>query len=276
MGKNIFAAALWLFLLLPAGQAFAQTGTIVGTVTDSTTGEPLPGVNVVVEGLNLGSATGADGQYRIADVPVGEHTVIATFIGYTPKRLSIEVEEGTNELDIVLAPQVLGLQNVVVTAQGIERTQRSIGYSVQEVEGAELAKVPETNFISSLQGQVAGANFFTSNNMGGSTRIVLRGPNSLLGNNQPLIVVDGVPISNVNITSSAQKTGDGGFDWGNAASILNSANIKSVTVLKGPTAAALYGSRAANGVIQITTKNGAGTEGIGVTVNTSSPSIFLR
>src|SRR5699024_7741008 len=125
----------------------------------------------------------------------------------------------------------------------------------------------ETNFVSSLAGKVAGANIGTSNTMGGSSRIVLRGANSISGNNQPLFVIDGVPMINDNFTTANQERGAGGYDYGNAASVVNPNNVKSVTVLKGPVAAALYGSRAANGVIQITTKDGSGTEGIGVTIN---------
>ncbi len=271
MLKKILIAMAWALLAFPAGQAVAQTGTVAGTVTDSTTGEPLPGVNVVVEGTQLGTASGVDGEFNIAGVPVGDQTLVTSFIGYRTSQTPVTVSEGeVTEISIDLAPQVVGLEDVVVTALGIERQERSLGYAVAEVEGEELAAVPETNFISSLAGRIPGANFYSSNAMGGSARIVLRGPGSVAGNNQPLIVVDGIPINNETFTALGQAYGGGGYDYGNAAQILNPANIQSVTVLKGPSAAALYGSRGANGVIQVTTKDGSGLqEGIGVTVNTS-------
>ena len=263
------AIAILLLLLTPLS-SFAQTATITGVVTDSTTGDPLPGVNVIVQGTTLGAATDLQGNYTIRAVPVGEKTVAATFIGFRTQTKQIEVEEGTNVLNFSIVPEAVGLDDVVVTALGIERQERSIGYSVQEVEGADLARVPETNFVSSIEGQVAGANFFTSNAMGGSTRIILRGANSVAGNNQPLIVVDGIPINNQNFQGVGQESGSGGYDYGNAASIINPQDVRSVSVLKGPSAAALYGSRGANGVIEITTKRGEGlVRGIGVTINTN-------
>lgn len=263
MLKKLLTATLWIFLALPATGALAQTGTVAGTVTDSTSGEVLPGVSVRVADTQLGGATGGDGQFEIASVPTGQQTIVASFVGYQTQEVPVQVSEGeTTQVNIALAASTVALQDVVVTALGVEREARSIGYSVSEVEGEELAEVPETNFISALQGKVPGANFFQSNSLGGSTRIVLRGPNSVTGNNQPLIVVDGVVLDNENFQTDV-------YDYGNAAQIINPENVQSVSVLKGPAAAALYGSRGANGAIQITTKSGAGTEGVGVTVNTS-------
>ena len=156
-----------------------------------------------------------------------------------------------------------------MTALGIVREERSLGYSAQEVEGDELSRVRETNVVSSLAGRVAGASVTQGSTLGGSTRIVLRGPNSLSGNNQPLFVVDGIPLDNSNFSQGAQNRGGSGYDYGNAASLINPDDIASVSILKGPSAGALYGARASNGVILITTKSGARNTGIGVTINQS-------
>lgn len=262
--------AAFIVALMSSMSANAQTGTITGVVTDTTTGDPLPGVNVIVQGTTLGAASDVDGTFTIRNVPTGTQTIAATFIGFRTKRHTLEVDQGTNEVKFSMVPDALELDDVVVTALGIERQERSVGYSVQEVDGQDLARVPETNFVSSIEGKVAGANFFSSNAIGGSSRIVLRGASSVGGNNQPLIVVDGIPMNNQNFQEPFQESGSGGYDYGNAAQVINPQDVRSVTVLKGPSAAALYGSRGANGVIEITTKQGgAVSEGIGVTVNTN-------
>ena len=268
MSKTSFFAAALVLLAASTGTALAQTGTVSGTVTDSTTAEPLPGVNVIVEGLGIGAATDVQGRFEIADVPVGEQALVASFIGYQTRSVPVDVQEGSNQVDVRLSSQAIGLDDVVVTALGIEREERSLGYAVEEVEGAALDRVPETNFVSSLAGRVAGAQISTASQMGGSTRIVLRGASSVLGDNEPLFVVDGVPLDNSNFNTAAQADGSGGYDYGNAASMINPADIQSVSVLKGPSAAALYGSRASNGAILITTKSGQRDVGIGVTVQT--------
>ena len=269
MIKRIFTAACFILFALSATPAHAQQGTIAGTVVDSTTSETIPGVNVVINDLDAGAATGANGQFSISGIPTGTYTLQASFVGYTTKALSVDVQAGqTTNVTIEMVPAAVELQDVVVTALGVERQQRSLGYSVQQVDGANLEQTGETNFISSLTGQVAGAQVSNSSMMGGSSRIILRGASSVSGNNEPLIVVDGIPLDNSNFTSAAQATGSGGYDYGNAASMINSSDVQSVTVLKGPSAAALYGSRAANGVIEISTKSGAQREGIGVTVQT--------
>lgn len=272
MFRKVLIALIGIFLAVPA-TAFAQgTGTVAGTVLDSTTTETLPGVNVVIRDLNVGSATGPNGKFRITGVPSGEHTLVASFVGYSTKRIPVTVQAGgTINVKIRMAPQAVGLEDVVVTALGQERSERSVSTSIQQVDGGDLAEVDEGNFISSLEGRVSGVDIRTSSTMGGSSDIKIRGISSLTGNNQPLIVVDGVPIDNsTNQASQFQSQGFGGFDFGNAARNINPENIKSVSVLKGPSAAALYGSRGANGVIQITTKDGSGEEGIGVSYTTSA------
>lgn len=267
MLRRTLAAALFIFLTCAAGTAYAQEGSVAGTVVDSTTSETIPGANVVVDELGAGAATATDGTFEITNVPAGSYTLRVSFVGFLTKSVPVTVEaDETTQVRVQLAPQTVALDDVVVTALGIEREQRSLGYSVQEVDGAALEESAETNFISSLTGQVAGAQISNSSQMGGSSRIVLRGASSVSGNNQPLIVVDGVPLDNSGFNSNDQETGSGGFDYGNAASMINPSNVQSVTVLKGPSAAALYGSRAANGVIEITTRNGSSQEGIGVTV----------
>lgn len=267
MLKRTLTAALFILFACTAGSAYAQNGVITGTVVDSTTSETIPGANVVVSALNAGAATGGSGQFRIPGIPAGSYTLQASFVGYVTKAVPVTVEAGeTTQVQIALAPETVALQDVVVTALGIEREERSLGYSVQEVDGAALEQTAETNFIGSLTGQVAGAQIDNSSQMGGSSRIVLRGASSVSGNNQPLIVVDGVPLDNSGFNSIGQETGSGGFDYGNAASMINPSNVQSVSVLKGPSAAALYGSRAANGVIEVTTRNGSAQDGIGVTI----------
>lgn len=270
MLKQLSILALAVLFAFSAETAAAQEeGTIAGTVVDSTSSESLPGVNVVIEELGVGAATDAEGQFEITEVPAGSYTLTASFVGYATTSTSVDVQPNEiTRVEIQLPPAAVELEDVVVTALGIERAERSLGYAVQEVEGAELAEAPETNFLSTLTGRVSGAQVTNSSQMGGSTRIVLRGPSSVAGNNEPLIVVDGIPLDNSNFTTDAQATGSGGYDYGNAASMINPNDIESVSVLKGASAAALYGSRAANGVIQITTKSGAREQGIGITVRT--------
>lgn len=255
--------------MLGTGAVLAQdTGTISGTVVDSTTSETLPGVNIVVEGEGVGAATDAEGEFEIANVPAGEQTLSASYVGYTTKSTTVTVTANqTTTVNIQMVPEAVGLDDVVVTALGQERAERAISTSVQEVEGAEIDRVDNENFINTLKGKVSGASIQSSNTMAGSSNITIRGYSSIEGSNQPLIVVDGVVIDNRRGTDSgSQNQGYGGFDYGNAAQSLNPNNIQSISVLKGPSAAALYGSRGANGVIQITTKDGArGEDELGVT-----------
>ncbi len=267
MYRTLLAALVGVLLAVP-GSVFAQeTGTVAGTVVDSTTSETLPGVNVVIEGEDVGAATSADGQFRITNVPTGEQTLVVSYVGYQERTRTVDVRENsTTNVRVPLASEAVGLDDVVVTALGVEREERAVATSVQEVGGADLAQTDNENFINSLQGKVAGASIRSSNVMGGSSNIVLRGYSSIEGSNQPLIVVDGIVINNRRGTDSGvQNQGSGGFDYGNAASSINPNNIQSISVLKGPSAAALYGSRGANGVIQITTKDGSrGEDELGV------------
>jgi TonB-linked SusC/RagA family outer membrane protein len=264
---TFFGLALMLAF---AGSAFAQgTGTITGTVTDTLTGDTLPGANISVEDTQFGTAAGANGSYRISDVPAGEYTVRATFVGYQTSAAEVTVEAGeTVTQNFSLATAATELGEVIVTAQGIEQQARELGYAAADLESEELQTGQPSNFVEALQGKVPGLNVTTqSGSVGGSSRVILRGIASLSGNNQPLFVIDGVPISNSQISSGDRL--EGTYDTGNQASDISADNIKSVSVLKGGAAAARYGSRAKNGAIIVTTKKGDETEETSVTVSSS-------
>ncbi len=261
MKRILLLNVFLLFCMLSITKA--QERSVSGKVIDGDDNTPLPGVNVVIKGTTTGTVTDIDGNYKL-NVPEDGSTVVFSSVGYTTQ----EVEIGTQSvIDVTLASDMQQLSEVVVTALGIEREERALGYSVQEVDGDELNETRQTNVVNSLSGKIAGVQVGTGSGMGGSSRILIRGANSLLGENQPLFVVDGVPIDNSNFTSSNQERGAGGYDYGNAAQDINPDDVESMTVLKGPSAAALYGSRASNGVIIITTKKGSKKKGLGVSIN---------
>lgn len=240
--------------------------TVTGTISDSS-GETLIGANVLVKGTTAGTVTDIDGTYSI-NVPDGSEYLVVSYTGFATTEIQLGA---SNVVDIVMNEGV-ALSEVVVTALGISREEKSLGYAVQAIDGDELSDSRETNVVNSLQGKVAGVQIQGSpSSLGGSSRITIRGANSFLGENQPLFVVDGVPIDNSNFATTAQQRGFGGgaYDYGNMAQDINPENIASLTVLKGGAASALYGSRGANGVIIITTKDGAGQKGLGVEVNSS-------
>lgn len=249
--------------LLSSGILFAQQ-TVSGVVK-SDDGETLPGVSIVIKGTTNGTSSDMDGKYSL-EVPNGDAVLVFSFIGME----TIERKVGANStLDVAMASGML-LDEVVVTALGISREKKALGYSQQSVSGEDISRVKDVNFMSALSGQVAGAQIKNSGTMGGSANVIIRGYTSIGGNNQPLYVVDGVPISNEITNSQNQRTGRGGYDYGNAAMDINSEDIASVSVLKGAAATALYGSRAANGVILITTKKGTKGKGKGIGVTVSS------
>ena len=254
----------WLAAMFCAVSVLAQDRTISGTVTGEDSGEALPGVNVIVKGTNQGTVTDIEGNYNLS-VADGAETLSFSFIGYQTQEVPIN---GQSQIDIQLGSDTKQLSEVVVTALGIEREERSLGYAVQEIDGEALNKVNETNVVNSLQGRVAGVQINgNTGGLGGSSRILIRGANSVAGQNQPLFVVDGIPLDNSNFNTTDQQRGASGYDYGNAAQDIDPNNIESVSVLKGASAAALYGNRAANGVIIITTKKGSARQGVGVTVN---------
>ncbi len=260
-----------LLSLFSVSMAFAQTGTLTGTVTDSRTGEELPGVNIFIPDLERGGVTDRNGEYRIESIPVGDYEVTISYIGYTRQMLDVSISSGINTRDVVLGQDLIGLDDVVVTGQQIERQARSVAYSIATVSGEEVTKARETNFVDALAGKIAGVEVQgQGGNIGASTRITIRGISSLSGSNQPLFVVDGVPISNSNVVGgTSQDRLTGAVDVGNRGGDINSDDIESVTVLKGGSAAALYGQRAKDGVILITTKRGSQERGPAVTVNSS-------
>src|SRR5690606_34641525 len=160
--------------------------------------------------------------------------------------------------NIKLEEDAAMLEEVVVTALGISREKKSLGYATQEVSGDDVNRVPTDNVVNALSGKVSGVQIKNNSNLGGSSNVIIRGSTSLTGDNQALFVVDGVPISNSNFNTESQQTGGGGFDYGNLASDINPEDIASINVLKGAAATALYGARATNGAVVITTRSGAG------------------
>ena len=251
---------LLVLTFLMGGLIYAQQ-TISGLVTDET-GVPLPGATVIVDQTNDGTTTDFDGNFSVS--ASDGQTLSISYVGY--KTIRIDITGGSDTYNISLEPDQL-LDEVVVTALGIERNTKAIGYSITQVEGGEVNEIKSTNAINALQGKIAGVQI-SGNSAGakGSTRVIIRGNSSLSGNNMPLYVIDGIPIDNTNLGSAGVW---GGADAGDGISALNPDEVQSISVLKGGAAAALYGSRASNGVILITTKSGAGVEGIQVEVTSS-------
>lgn len=237
---------------------------VSGQVTSLITGEPLTGVTVLIKGSGQGTITDYEGKYSI-EMPSKDAVLVFSFIGYIKEEVPVD---GQSTIDMQLAESIESLSEIVVAALGIERETKALGYSVSELQGSEITEARELNMINSLKGRVAGLNISQSaTGAGGSSRIIIRGASSLREANQPLFVVDGVPIDN---TSLRQASRWGGFDTGSGIADINPDDIESISVLKGPNAAALYGTRAANGVIVITTKKGTNSKGIGVSVNSNT------
>lgn len=233
--------------------------TITGRITDAK-GEPLIGVTIMEKGTTNGSITDYDGNYTLS---AASNAVLQfSYIGYQSVEMSVE---GKTVIDITMNEDTEVLDEVVVTALGIKREKKMLGYAVQELKSDELNKTGDPSVTSALQGKVAGLQMNTSaTGLGGSTKITIRGNSSLSDNNQPLWIVDGVPFSD---NSSSDASFFGGVDRGGASLDINPDDIESISVLKGPNAAALYGSRAGNGVILVTTKKGSKKDGFGVRYN---------
>ncbi|RFP65544.1 SusC/RagA family TonB-linked outer membrane protein [Hymenobacter lapidiphilus] len=259
MRKILLTAALLAPVLLQ--QAAAQNRQISGRITDRSSGQGLPGVTVLVKGTTIGVSTNADGSYTIS-APASATTLTFSSIGF----VAVERPIGTaSTIDIGLSTDSKVLGEVVVTALGQERTRNSLPFAATQIEGTQITAARNPNAVNGLSGKVAGIQIRQSNTLGGSTNILIRGTKSITGNNQPLFVVDGVPISNANTNTGGQQTGGGGYDYGNAAADINPDDIATMTILKGAAATALYGERAGAGVILITTKKGR--QGLGVTIN---------
>ncbi|MFZ4543599.1 MAG: SusC/RagA family TonB-linked outer membrane protein, partial [Saprospiraceae bacterium] len=254
-------------LLLMIALSFVSLGLILaqraisGKVSD-TKGEAVVGVNILVKGTFSGAATDVDGNYKIA-VPSTGAVLIFSYVGFVTQEIAVGA---SNIVDVALAEDSQIISEVVVTALGVSRDKNELAYSAQKVRGEDLSRTRDGNITNALAGKVAGLNIKRNNSMGGSTNIVLRGTKSLTGDNQALFVVDGVPIDNSNNNTKGQKAGQKGYDFGNAAADINPDDVAELTVLKGAAATALYGSRAANGAVVITTKKG-GRRGLGVSVN---------
>jgi TonB-linked SusC/RagA family outer membrane protein len=257
--------------------AFAQQRSISGKVISSEDGQGIPGVSIMVKGTTVGTVTDINGEFNL-DIDDQVHRVLVfQYLGMKTQEIDIG---STTNFNITLAPDALLMEEVVVTALGISREKKSLGYAVQEIDGEDVNKVKTVNFVQSLSGKSSGVNIKQANTMGGSANVIIRGSTSLTQNNQALFVIDGVPFNNrntsetkvvANETSSTANDGWGGYDYGNAAADINPEDIESISVLKGAAATALYGSRAANGVILITTKKGklaaSGKKRLGVTWN---------
>jgi len=260
-------SALLVLLMLVTFFVQAQPRQVTGTVTGSDDGMPLPGVSIQVKGTTSGGSTDMDGKFSL-NVPSGAKVLVFSFVGYKAQ----EVEIGDRSIvNVILETESLKVEEVVVTALGITREKKALGYSVQDVKGDELTQSRSSNVLSTMSGRVAGVQVTSSSgNMGGSARILIRGVKSVSANNQPLFVVDGIPIDNSDFNTADAARGAGGVDYGNMAQDINPDDIETMSVLKGASAAALYGSRAANGVILITTKKGKANKNktIGVSINT--------
>ncbi|UAM98483.1 SusC/RagA family TonB-linked outer membrane protein [Polaribacter litorisediminis] len=263
--KTKLKGILTLLLAFVVQITFAQEKTVSGTVSESS--GVLPGVSVSIKGTTQGTETDFDGKYSIK-AKVGD-ILIFRYLGYetvektvgTSNIINVSIKEGANVLD-----------EIIVTGLGISKKEKAIGYAVQKVSGASIDEAKEPNIVNSLQGRIAGVQIQGSpSSLGGSSRITIRGSNSFLGNNQPLFIVDGVPISNASYTSQGQANGFGGgaYDYGNAAAEIDPSNIQTMSVLKGAAATSIYGSRGANGVILITTKSGKNQKGLGVSFDSS-------
>jgi iron complex outermembrane receptor protein len=234
-----------------------QQVTVSGKVRDAATGEPMPGVNIVVKGTGIGSSTNADGSFSISATS-SNATLVFTFIGYAMQEIPLN---GATTLEVIMSSDMKGLQEVVVTALNIRRDERELGYSMAQIKGAELAVASQVNPVNTLQGKTAGVNVSTtSGGTFGGSRINIRGNSTFGANTQPIFVIDGVVMDN-------DLSGVGGSDWGNQLKNLNSDDYESISILKGAAATALYGSRAIHGVVLVTTKSGGQESGIGVEIN---------
>lgn len=262
--KNIFTLLCVCFYFV--GQS--QSVTISGYIRDATSFTPLSNVSILEKGTGNGTASRADGTYTLA-VSSSKTVLVVSAVGYNTQEFSLN---NNKQLNISLLPSASLLKEVVVTALGIQRNKQELGYSIQTVRSKDLTEVRQTNLVNALAGRVAGVQVTNgSSGVGSSARIVIRGENSLTGSNQPLFVVDGVPISNNPITNNTEnnETGFQEVDYGNGAADISPDDIESISVLKGAAAAALYGSRAAAGVIVINTKDGTMKRGRGVSFNSS-------
>jgi TonB-linked SusC/RagA family outer membrane protein len=258
-----------LFVFTGVSTLFAQTKTIRGTVISSVEAEgPIIGVTVTVKGTTTGTTTDINGKYTLV-VPQNATTLVFTFVGM--KRQEVDIAD-RSAIDIIMESDLVGIGEVVVTAIGIRRSEKSLGYSATQIKSDEISATHDRSALNSLQGKVAGINISSSSGSpGSSTRVFLRGYSSLGRSNQPLYIIDGIPVNNTAIGSTDLN---GGTDFGNRANDINPDDIESINILKGASGTALYGSRATNGVILITTKKGSDRKGKGAIVELASSLSF--
>jgi Outer membrane receptor proteins, mostly Fe transport len=234
--------------------------SISGVIKDASTGKPISGVTVALKGTNIVTQTDANGRYTVAAKP--GQVIFVRFIGYENQEITIGERKS---VDIQLNTSSNTIGEVVVTALGIMREKKSLGYSTTSVKGDQFTAARDPNLGNALSGKVAGVSVAgNSTGLGGSSRVIIRGAASMTGNNQPLYVVDGIPLDNQNQGSAGQY---GGMDMGDGLNSINADDIENIQVLKGAAASALYGYRGGNGVIMITTKSGKGVQGLGIDFN---------
>ena len=259
-GLKVKKSLLFLTALLCASWMVHGQINVQGQVMDDS-GEPLIGVNIQVQGANTGTSTDFDGNFALEQIDQSA-ILVFSYVGYQTQEVPVD---GRTSINVTMQTDAFGLDEIVVTALGIPRDKKALGYSVGEVDGEELNTTPQAGVLNSMQGKVAGVQISQTYGIkGSSVSMTIRGASSLNSDNQPLFVVDGVPIFNTKNNQFNQA------DLGNSVGDINTDDITSISILKGPSAAALYGSRAANGVVLITTKSGAGAkQGLGVSFNTS-------
>jgi len=251
MKKNL--VSMLILCLIGLQSVFAQDREISGVVTSVDDGLSIPGVSVVVKGTTIGTTTDFDGNYSIS-VPEDGQFLVFSFVGMK----TVEMPINSNTINLVMESESIGMNEVVVTAMGVTREKKALGYAATSVGGDEIGKSQAINPMSALQGKVAGVDISTAPGPGSTQNVMIRGASSF-GNNQPLYIVDGVPITNEQNSSGSSLNSQ--VDFGSGINAINPDDIEDMTVLKGAAATALYGSRAANGVIMITTKSGKDTEG---------------
>lgn len=251
---------LLLVILINISGAFAQTQKLTGFIKDAESGDPLPFIIVAVKGTGNGTTSDINGNFSLDGLSAND-TLVFSYVGYLTQSIRVGSQ---NLLTVKLQPKLQELNEVVVTALGVNRQKRELGYSTEKVEGMQIQQSNSPNILNAITGKVSGVQITNPDGVdGGTTRITIRGNNNISGNNQPLIVVDGIPMSNDPGMTNIGR----GRDWGSAINNINREDIESLNILKGGAASALYGARGANGVVLITTRKGRKQKGIGVTYN---------
>ena len=254
---------LFAFFVLSVGIVSAQTKTVTGKVTSADDGEPVIGASILVKGTTLGTITNEDGDFTIPNVPNSSKTLVVSFVGMISQDVAIH----NGSINVKLKSDAKALDEIVVTAMGIKRDRKALGYAAQDLKADELNTSGTTSLASAIQGKLTGVDIRQSSGApGASSQVVIRGARSFDGNNQPLYVVDGMPIN----TSADFSTGNSvtGANYADRSIDINPEDIESINVLKGQAASALYGIRASNGVIVITTKRGSSS-------NMSKPTVTI-